>query len=802
MAISTRELYIIFRARDEASRVIKAFSRNLIKHNDEALARQKKAQRDLTRGAALIGIGAGISAAGAAALKFYADATKAAMTYNQQAAKTLTQVDQIGVSLEQIKRIGVTVASVIPVPFEETQTALYDIFSSMSVTVKESEHLLTEFSKAAVAGQVDLQAASRATIGILNAYNLPARKVNEVNDIMFQLVRKGVGTYDEFAKTIGRAVPSAVRAGQSFKDLAGMMAFLTRNGLSTAMAAASAGRALDALSNPKTVARLSDFGGTVEEALGTETARKLGIAEDAMIKVTDASGKFRPVSAIMTDLGKALKGLNTKQVAAVMQELLKGSGGTIQARRFFDVAIRNFKQLNSLTGDMKKSSGALQGAYDIMFKQPQTQLVKLNNLFQIFKVQIGEALIPVVMKLVQWGSKLLTWYNNLPGPVKKTIAIIGALTAAITLVIGVVTVLAGIFIVLSAAATLLGVGLGTVAIVVGVVIAAIVALGIIVFLIVKYHNQIWQFIQSTWDTIINFFVAVWHTIYNIFMTAWDAIWAFVKSVIEAGIAFIQAIWNNEVVQFFVAVYTTLFEIWKQFWLIIFTLVKTIFGFIVVFIRNTWQVISSWLQARWEYLVGVAKGVWDLIKRHIITPMQAVYDLITGRIIGPLINWLNERWQRLRETVMTAWDAIKKAIIEPLQEAVEGVRQLIENITSKITSFRDRVVNIANGIRDALNHLNPLNRDSPSLVQQTKWGFDALHSVMRAGLSRVDRLTYDRSFAIQGTITDIARNTQAMGMASVGSASSDRPIDQKIIVYTNEIDPARHAALLGLELGRK
>src|SRR5690606_1055774 len=137
-----------------------------------------------------------------------------------------------------------------------------------------------------------------------------------------QLVRKGVGTYEEFSRAIGRAIPASVRAGQEFEILGGMMAFLTRNGLSVQMAATSSARALEALVNPRTVSRLEGMG----------------------ISVRDTAGEFRPLPEILAQMNEQFSTMTSPERAAAMQNLFRTSGGTIQARRFFDVVFTNFDE--------------------------------------------------------------------------------------------------------------------------------------------------------------------------------------------------------------------------------------------------------------------------------------------------------------------------------------------------------------------------------------------------------------------------------------------------------------------------
>src|SRR5690606_18803397 len=123
------------------------------------------------------------------------------------------------------------------------------------------------------------------------------------------------------SRTIGLAIPATSRAGQEIETLGAMIAFLTRNGLSATRASTSAARALELFAHPKTVERL--------EAMG--------------VAVRDSNGEYRPLVDVFRDLNKITREMTAPQRAALLQELLSGAGNSIQARRFWDVALKNFE---------------------------------------------------------------------------------------------------------------------------------------------------------------------------------------------------------------------------------------------------------------------------------------------------------------------------------------------------------------------------------------------------------------------------------------------------------------------------
>jgi TP901 family phage tail tape measure protein len=429
----------------------------------------------------LITVGSGFAIAGAAGLFGLYEAAKAAAEYQRQVALTATQVDGFKVSLQQLSDVGLKTARTIAVPFEEIQPALYDIFSSTSANLEQAQILLEGFAKTAVAGQVSLQDATRGTIPILNAFNLPLESVNRILDIQFQLVRKGVGTYGEFASVFGRVVPSATRAGQSFEEVAAMLAYLTRNGLSAAMASTSAARALDAMSNPKAVHSMENLG----------------------IKVRDAAGNMLPLETSLKNLQKYLLGLPNKDRISALVDIFKGAGGTIQARRFLDQILLKPGELDEFVGflnDMKNSSGQFEMAYDKMSNTVAAQTTLLRNKFKVMEVTIGQAVTPIFVAILKVLNRIVDAFNNLSPATQKWIGIGIALASVFLIIAGVTLITVGALAGIAAAIMTAGAGFFyLVGAVIGVV-AALASFGAIIAIAWTRSKRFREILQDIHDT--------------------------------------------------------------------------------------------------------------------------------------------------------------------------------------------------------------------------------------------------------------------------------------------------------------
>lgn len=504
MPANARDIWLILRARDEANRVLRTFSRNVRDAGQAVALAQKTAQmasgraalsqlrlagaseaqiraqkqhnanlateaaamrvaataatehglslRRLTERMSQVSsvaatLGLSLTIAGGVGVAAFGKMVKAAADYEKQVRFTFTQTDKGQTSLKELGNIGLETANKIAVPFAQIQPALFDIFSSMDVSVSQAQTLLEAFSRAAVAGQTDITSASRATIGILNAFKIPVKDINIVLDKQFQLVKEGIGTYEEWVGRIGQVSPSAVRAGQSLDFMLAALVTTTRFAIPASRSATAVSRALDALSHPKAV----------------ESMLALGV------HARDSTGKFRPFINVLGELHTALFKLPPADRTAALIDIFKGAGGTIEARKFLQSILLTDNGMDILRTQFKNiqgASGSFMEAYNTMADSVSGKSQLLANKWEILKITIGQLLIPNFTLLIDKVSKMLDWFNKLPESTKRTIVTVLLLVTGLTLLAGIIlTIVAGIagFIALiSAAGSALFIVLGVV----------------------------------------------------------------------------------------------------------------------------------------------------------------------------------------------------------------------------------------------------------------------------------------------------------------------------------------------------
>ena len=649
MALTTRDVILVLRAKDEASQTIRGVATAFGTIGSESYL---AGQRMIAAGGALIGLGAAIGTVGLALLDLTKQFILTSMAYQQQAALTFTQVDDLGTSLADVKKIGLDVARAIPVPFEQVQEGLYQIFSSMDVTAEEAQAILTAFSKGAVAGQVDLQTAGAATIGIMNAFGLGIEDLGRVQDVQFQLVRKGVGTYEDFANAIGLALPSAVRSGQDIEHLSGMIAFLTRNGLSASRAATSAGRALELLANPKVVDRLEKMG----------------------IKVRNDAGEFMDINTIVTQLGQSMKDLTQPQRAAALQELFKGAGNNIQARRFWDTALANYDEFNQRTTEMMNAAGVADNAYDIMFNQPLSQIELLKNKWKVLSTVLGTMLVPALMGVVHWGNRVLDWLLDLPPQTQEMIAKGIALAGIIATLMGALLGASGAFLIFAGAIKMAG-GIANIISLLGPLTLILLLIAGAAWLI--YHN---------WDSIKPYF---------------DKYWPEIQEKFQAFISWLQSTWAQywpQIKAFLIDTWESVKAWWIEYWPVI---------------REKVETFLNWLWGKW-------KEYWPEIKQFVIdtlTALKAFWDEYWPKVreaVEDVYNWIKKHWPEIKET----FSDVKDGIVVAIKESVEKIQEFWNKVVDFWNYLRDQfgpgIVQVWNSLKE---NVGPIIEDIIIFIQK-------------------------------------------------------------------------------------
>src|SRR5262245_8018900 len=253
MALGNRDILLTVRARDEASATLNKIGQST---RQFGLAADSASFKMFGFGIAAQKIGQALYGYGQMVLKATVATGTMALQFDQQMAQVQTQAQLTGKQFEILTDKTLELAGRVPQPFADITKGLYDIFSSTDASMQDALFMVEKFSQAAVAGGTSIETAGKGAIAIMNAFGMTAQDLTQILDVQFQMVRLGVGTYEEFASAFGNVVPSARAAGQTLETTAGAVAFMSRQGFTASQAAISVARALDQLFKPDNAADL------------------------------------------------------------------------------------------------------------------------------------------------------------------------------------------------------------------------------------------------------------------------------------------------------------------------------------------------------------------------------------------------------------------------------------------------------------------------------------------------------------------------------------------------------------------
>ncbi len=675
MALATRELELIIIARDRSSATMARVAGGMVI------------------------LGGAMTALGLKGVREFGQMTMEALEFRQQMALAVTQSDNLGATIENVGDIVNRVGTELPVPFEELSDSLFDIFSTFTSdqlsSLTQAEEILRAFGEAAVAGQAPMRDIGRAAIAWINALDQPAtlENITKILDVQFELVRKGAGTYEEFAGQIGKAIPAFVGAGQTVDTFGGSLAFLTKNGLTAAMAATSAARAVELMFSPKAIKGLAAVG----------------------VEIEDSNGEFRQMNDIIRDLAPIFDELSASQRKIKFKEIF--GTGRIQARRFFDLAIPNIAEFDELVQDMELSAGEAAQAFELLFGQPLSTMQLFQNRVESIRREFGDEFIktledrvfPVLETLWQWWTDL--------DPATKTLIIrMTALSVAVLLVAGAILLTVGFFLLfitlLSAfAGSEAGAiaGLAKLVFALGLIGVILAAVALAAFLIFKNWDKIWPFLVDVWDRVTEaardfmesnkkFFdevikkaKTIWQKLLKLGVAIWErakAIWEFIWN---AMLEFWE-VWGEDVLG-------TIERVWeeiKTIFLGAMDLIIAVLDFFIALFNGDWEALwtatKDILSAAWDIIVDIFKFwaeiisqvwrvFWDNLKEAATDIWNAIFEFLRG-IWESIASTAGDIWQGILDFFTGIWDSITRTAKDTIRGS-GGLLEFFQNLPEMI-----------------------------------------------------------------------------------------------------------------------
>jgi TP901 family phage tail tape measure protein len=236
------ELGVVLQLRDQLNKQFKRSSAVFEKQTRSMTKSMTRLRSSIVRAAAALGLFMGARAA-------IRGTVGDAISFEKQMAEVSTLIDE---STGGIRRLGnelLKIGAEFAQPPEALSKGLYDALSAGLVGAGNSMAFMRDASKLATAGVTDVSTAIDLLTSVMNAYNIPAEKANEVSDTLFATVKLGKTTITELASAVGRVAPAAQAAGLSLEEMGAALAVMTQGGLSSEESSTALRAALVALTS-------------------------------------------------------------------------------------------------------------------------------------------------------------------------------------------------------------------------------------------------------------------------------------------------------------------------------------------------------------------------------------------------------------------------------------------------------------------------------------------------------------------------------------------------------------------------
>ena len=348
---------------------------------------------------------------------------------------------------------------------------------------------------------------------------------------------------------------------------------------------------------------------------------------------------------------------------------------------------------------------------------------------------------------------------------------------------------------------------------VGLVIAAIVAIGAAFVVlwnksegfrnffiglwdgIVNVASNAWQGIQNAWNGVVEWFSNLWNSITEGSTTAWNGFVEFLTPIVET----IKGLWTG-FSEFMSTIWNGIVEVASTAWSTFQSVIETVWSGIQQFIASAIQVIQNVIttgmqivqevwNAVWTVFTTIVQTVWTVISTIISTVLNVIAGIIsvaTALIQG---NW-SAAWEAVKGIAQTVWTGIQTVIttvINAISNIISTVLSTIQNtvttiwtgiqnfVSNTINAIKDTVVNVANALKDGfLSALEALKSGVSSAIDAVKGFFNQLWNIDLSGAGRAIMEGFLGGLkSMWGAVTDFVGGIASWIAAHKGPISYDR-----------------------------
>lgn len=562
--------------------------------------------------------------------------------------------------------------------FSATESA--EAFTYMAMAGWDTEAMLEGIDgimALSAADGLDLATTSDIVTDALTAFGMKAKDSAHFADVLAKASSSANTNVSLLGESFKYAAPVAGALGYSAEDAAIALGLMANAGIKGSQGGTALRGALSKLIKP------TDDAAAMMERYG--------------LSLTNADGMMKPLGNVMNMLRDRLGGLSEAeqaQAAATLfgQEAMSGMLAIINTSE---------KDYKNLTASVYSADGAAQQMADTMLNNLGGQLTLLKSALEGLAIQIGDIVMPYIMKFVEKLQELVQWFQSLDETQKENIVRFAAIAAAIGPVI---IVIGKLFTAVDSVATgfsklgtlmkSLKTGFSALGTAIGGISAPVLAIVAVIAVLIAAFVDLWKNnedfrnkITAIWDEIKAKFEAFgqgivdrlnalgfdFESFTDVLKALWKGFCDFLAPIFEGVFQYISDTLGTildtmmGVLDFFIALFK---GDWEGCW----NAVKGIF-------ETLWNSMVQWFQNILNTLKGVADVVlgwfgtswdecWTAIKDFFVNIWNGISSFFTGVVNG------------IRDTAISVWTAIS----DFFTNTWTSIKNFFESIWNGITSF--------------------------------------------------------------------------------------------------------------------